>query len=142
MKIPIKKILLYSGLVLLGLVVVFLVCRTLLHLDDVGAAISGIAGSLRAIILGCVMAYLLYPLTRFTEQLLLYYRVKESGQSPLHRLFHLRSAGPDRSVCLYRHSPAGLQCAAAGAEPAQHDAGSSPRTSLISWWPTGSRRIS
>ena len=71
MKIPIKKILLYSGLVLLGLIVVFLVCRTLLHLGDVGAAISGIAGSLRAIILGCVMAYLLYPLTRFTEQLLL-----------------------------------------------------------------------
>lgn len=87
MKIPIKKILLYSGLVLLGLVVVFLVCRTLLHLDDVGAAISGIAGSLRAIILGCVMAYLLYPLTRFTEQLLLYYRVKKKAARALSTAF-------------------------------------------------------
>ena len=87
MKIPIKKILLYGGLVLLGLVVVFLVCRLMLHLDGLGTAISGILGSLRAIVLGCVMAYLLYPLTRFTEQLLLYYHVKKKAARALSTAF-------------------------------------------------------
>ena len=65
LKVPIKKILFYSGMVLLGLVVVFLVCRVLLNLDALGNTVRGIFGSLRAIVLGCVMAYLLYPLTRF-----------------------------------------------------------------------------
>lgn len=87
MKIPIKKILLYSGLILLGLVVVFLVCRIMLNLDGLGEAISGILGSLRAIVLGCVMAYLLYPLTRFSEQLLLYYHVKKKAARALSTAF-------------------------------------------------------
>ena len=74
LKVPIKKILFYSGMVLLGLVVVFLVCRVLLNLDALGITVRGIFGSLRAIVLGCVMAYLLYPLTRFSEQFLLYHK--------------------------------------------------------------------
>ena len=40
MKIPLKKILLYSALVLLGLVIVFLVCRLMLNLSAVGHALS------------------------------------------------------------------------------------------------------
>ena len=51
MKVPIKKILFYSGMVLLGLVVVFLVCRVLLNLDALGNTVRGIFGSLRAIVL-------------------------------------------------------------------------------------------
>lgn len=60
MKIPLKKILLYSALVLLGLVIVFLVCRLMLNLSAVGHALSSVVGALRSIVLGCVMAYLLY----------------------------------------------------------------------------------
>lgn len=81
MKVPIKKILFYSGMVLLGLVVVFLVCRVLLNLDALGNTVRGIFGSLRAIVLGCVMAYLLYPLTRFSEQFLLYHKVRKTVRS-------------------------------------------------------------
>ena len=77
LRFPIKKILLYSCLALLGIVVVFLVCRALLDLENIGDSIRGIFESLRAILLGCVMAYLLYPLTRFSEQFLLYHNVKK-----------------------------------------------------------------
>lgn len=87
MKIPIKKILLYSGLILAALVIVFLVCRALINLDDFGAAIGGVIGSLRAILLGCVMAYLLYPLTRFSEQFLLYHHVKKKAARALSTAF-------------------------------------------------------
>ena len=52
MKVPIKKILFYSGMVLLGLVVVFLFCRVLLILDALGNKVLGIFGSMRAIVLG------------------------------------------------------------------------------------------
>ena len=52
MKIPLKKILLYSALVLLGLVIVFLVCRLMLNLSAVGHALSGVVGALRSIVLG------------------------------------------------------------------------------------------
>lgn len=41
LKVPIKKILFYSGMVLLGLVVVFLVCRVLLNLDALGNTVRG-----------------------------------------------------------------------------------------------------
>ena len=37
-----QKILFYSGMVLLGLVVVFLVCRVLLNLDALGNTVRGI----------------------------------------------------------------------------------------------------
>lgn len=73
MKIPIKKLLLYSGLILLAFVVIFLLIQGLLHLSALLSALHGIMDALRAIVLGCVMAYLLYPLTRFSEQFLLYH---------------------------------------------------------------------
>ena len=87
LKVPIKKILFYSGMVLLGLVVVFLVCRVLLNLDALGNTVRGIFGSLRAIVLGCVMAYLLYPLTRFSEQFLLYHKVRKKTARSLSTAF-------------------------------------------------------
>ena len=58
MKVPIKKILFYSGMVLLGLVVVFLVCRVLLNLDALGNTVRGIFGSLRAIVLGLSLIHI------------------------------------------------------------------------------------
>ena len=87
MKIPLKKILLYSALVLLGLVIVFLVCRLMLNLCAVGHALSGVVGALRSIVLGCVMAYLLYPLTRFAEQFLLFHHVKPKSARTLSTAF-------------------------------------------------------
>ena len=48
LKIPLKKILLYSALVLLGLVNVFLVCRLMLNLSAVGHALSSVVGALAA----------------------------------------------------------------------------------------------
>ena len=74
-------------MVLLGLVVVFLVCRVLLNLDALGNTVRGIFGSLRAIVLGCVMAYLLYPLTRFSEQFLLYHKVRKKTARSLSTAF-------------------------------------------------------
>ena len=87
MKIPLKKILLYSALVLLGLVIVFLVCRLMLNLSAVGHALSSVVGALRSIVLGCVMAYLLYPLTRFAEQFLLFHHVKPKSARTLSTAF-------------------------------------------------------
>ena len=87
MKIPLKKILLYSALVLLGLVIVFLVCRLMLNLSAVGHALSSMVGALRSIVLGCVMAYLLYPLTRFAEQFLLFHHVKPKSARTLSTAF-------------------------------------------------------
>ena len=87
MKIPLKKILLYSALVLLGLVIVFLVCRLMLNLSAAGHALSGVVGALRSIVLGCVMAYLLYPLTRFAEQFLLFHHVKPKSARTLSTAF-------------------------------------------------------
>ena len=83
MKFPLKKVLFYSGLILLALVVVFLVIQALLHLPTLLAGLRGIADALRAIVLGCVMAYLLYPLTRFAEQFLLYHRVSKRAARAL-----------------------------------------------------------
>ena len=83
MKPPIKKILYYGSIILAGLVIVFLVCKAMLNLDGIGDAIRGMLGSLRPILFGCVMAYLLYPLSRFTEQFLLYHNVKKSAARSL-----------------------------------------------------------
>ncbi len=87
MKFPLKKILTYGALVLLGLVIVFLVCRLMLNLGTVGQALSGVVGALKSIVLGCAMAYLLYPLTRFTEQFLLFYHVKPKAARTLSTAF-------------------------------------------------------
>lgn len=87
LKLSIKKILLYSGLILLAIITIGLVCKILLNLDVVFASFSGILGALRSIVLGCVMAYLLYPLTRFTEHFLLYHNVKKSAARSLSTAF-------------------------------------------------------
>lgn len=87
LKLPIKKILLYGGLVLLGIVVVFLVCKIMLNLGSLAASLAGVLSSLRAILLGAVMAYLLYPLTRFAEQFLLFHNVKKSTARGLSTAF-------------------------------------------------------
>ena len=87
LKFPLKKVLFYSGLILLALVVVFLVIQALLHLPTLIAGLRGIADALRAIVLGCVMAYLLYPLTRFAEQFLLYHRVSKRAARALSTTF-------------------------------------------------------
>ncbi len=87
MKLPIKKLLLYGGLVLLALAVVFLVIQALLNLSGLAAGLKGILDSLRAIVLGCVMAYLLYPLTRFAEQFLLYHKVTPQAARVLSTTF-------------------------------------------------------
>lgn len=77
MKFSLKKIIQYFCLLLLGIVIVGLVVRITLNLDSVAGALVGVADSLRAIVLGCVMAYLLYPLTRLVEHFLLYRNVKK-----------------------------------------------------------------
>lgn len=87
MKLPIKKLLLYGGLVLLALAVVFLVIQALLNLSGLVAGLQGIIDSLRAIVLGCVMAYLLYPLSRFAEQFLLYHKTKPQAARILSTAF-------------------------------------------------------
>lgn len=87
MKFPLKKVLFYSGLILLALVVVFLVIQLLLHLSALMAGLRGIVDALRAIVLGCVMAYLLYPLTRFAEQFLLHHRVTRRAARVLSTAF-------------------------------------------------------
>lgn len=123
LKVPIKKILFYSGMVLLGLVVVFLVCRVLLNLDALGNTVRGIFGSLRAIVLGCVMAYLLYPLTRFSEQFLLYHKVRKKTARSLSTAFSTFVL-LDSLCCLPISSfSAGLQCPAFDPKPAQHGFG-------------------
>ena len=87
LKLSIKKILLYSGVILLAIITIGLVCKILLNLDVVFASFSGILGALRSIVLGCVMAYLLYPLARFAEHFLLYQNVKKSAARSLSTAF-------------------------------------------------------
>lgn len=87
MKQQTKKIFFYFGIGLLGLVVVFLVVRIMLNLSGIAAALGNVLGALRPILLGCVMAYLLYPLTRFSEQFLLYHNVKEKAARSLSTAF-------------------------------------------------------
>lgn len=72
---------------LLGLIVVFLVVRVLLNLGGIAATLGNILGALRPILLGCVLAYLLYPLTRFSEQFLLYHNVREKPARSLSTAF-------------------------------------------------------
>lgn len=87
MKIPIKKIITYGCLALLGITVVFLLVRFILHPSGVGMALSGVFGALKPILVGCVMAYLLFPLTRFAEQFLLFHKVSKKAARTLSSLF-------------------------------------------------------
>ena len=84
-----KRILTWAGLILLGIVAVFIVIQALLHFGDITAALGGVVAALRAIIVGCVLAYLLYPLARFAEQFLLYHKVKKNAARTLSTFFAL-----------------------------------------------------
>ncbi len=84
-----KRILSWAGLVLLGIVAVFIVIEALLHFGDITAALGGVVAALRAIIVGCVLAYLLYPLARFAEHFLLYHKVKKKAARTLSTFFAL-----------------------------------------------------
>lgn len=87
MRSSMKKILLSIGVILLALITVGAVCMLFLHLSDLIQGIRGIVGALRSILLGLIMAYLLYPLTRFTEHFLLYHKVKKSAARALSTAF-------------------------------------------------------
>lgn len=87
MKPQAKKIFFYFGMGLLGLVIVFLVVRIMLNLGDIASALTAVLGALRPILLGCILAYLLYPLTRFSEQFLLYHGVKKKTARSLSTTF-------------------------------------------------------
>lgn len=78
-----KKLLQYIGIILAGFVILFLAAQVMLNLGAVLDAVSSIAGALRAIVLGCVMAYLLYPVAKFAEHFLLYQQVSKRGARAL-----------------------------------------------------------
>ena len=87
MKVPIKKILFYSGMVLLGLVVVFLVCRVLLNLGRIGQYCprhfwfsAGHCPGLR----DGLPSLSSYP---FSEQFLLYHKVRKKTARSLSTAF-------------------------------------------------------
>lgn len=77
MRFSIKKILTAIGIILLVIASVGLVCMLLMNLNVVISGFRNALAALRSIVLGFVMAYLLYPLTRFTEHFLLYHKVKK-----------------------------------------------------------------
>ena len=83
LKLPIKKLIQYICVILAGFVILFLLAQVMLNLSAVLTGVRGIAGALRAIVLGCVMAYLLYPVARFAEHFLLYHRVSKKGARAL-----------------------------------------------------------
>ena len=89
MKPPVKRIIQLGCLVLLGVVVVFLVIQMLLNFGDVAAAVGGTLAALRSIVVGCVMAYLLYPLARLAEQFLLAHKVRRKPARAFSTLFAL-----------------------------------------------------
>ncbi len=77
MRFSIKKILTLIGIVLLAIISIGLVCLLLMNMGVVISGFREALAALRSIVLGFVMAYLLYPLTRFTEHFLLYHKVKK-----------------------------------------------------------------
>ena len=87
MKLPVKRIISYGLLGLLGITVIFLLIRLILNPTGVTSALSGIIGSLKPILFGCVMAYLLFPLTRFAEQFLLFHNVSRKASRTLSTFF-------------------------------------------------------
>ena len=89
MRLRDKRILVWGGYILLGIVAVFIVIQALLHFGDILSAFHGVLTSLRAIIVGCVMAYLFYPLARLAEQFLLYHNMKRKPARTFSSLFAL-----------------------------------------------------
>ena len=84
-----KRILYYGGIILVGIVVVFLVIQALLHIGDIGTALGEVVSALRAVLIGCIMAYLLYPVARISEQFLLFHHVKKKTARTFSSLFAL-----------------------------------------------------
>ena len=84
-----KRIMMYASYILLGIIAVFLVIQGLLHFGDIITSLGKVMTALRAIVVGCIMAYLLYPLARFAEQFLLYHKVKKKPARMLSTLFAL-----------------------------------------------------
>jgi len=82
-----KKILSYAILILLGVIVIFLVIQALLHMGGFGTWLSGMVQALRAILIGCVMAYLLYPLARISEDFLIFHHAKPKTARKLSTAF-------------------------------------------------------
>ena len=89
MRLRTKRMLSYFGWVLLGIVVVFLVIEALLHFGAVVGEVKGVVGALRPVVVGCVMAYLFYPVARLAEQFLLFHNVKRKAARTLSSLFAL-----------------------------------------------------
>ena len=84
-----KRILHYGGIILLGIVVVFLVIEALLHIGAIGSALGGIVSALWSVVIGCILAYLLYPVARISENFLLYHRVKKKPARALSSIIAL-----------------------------------------------------
>lgn len=87
MRFSIKKIFMAIGIILLAIISIGLVCMLLINLDVVVSGFRSTLAALRSIVLGFVMAYLLYPLTRFTEHFLLYHKVKKRAARGLSTAF-------------------------------------------------------
>ena len=87
MRFSIKKILTAIGVILLAIISIGLVCLLLMNLEVVISGFRDALAALRSIVLGFVMAYLLYPLTRFTEHFLLYHKVKKRAARGLSTAF-------------------------------------------------------
>ena len=86
-----KRILYYGGIILVGIVVVFLVIEALLHIGNIGATLGEVVSALRAVLIGCIMAYLFYPLARIAEQFLRFHHVKKKTARTMSSLFALLS---------------------------------------------------
>ena len=87
MRLKNKRILTYFGWVLLGIVVIFLVIQALLHFGVITSALKGCVSSLWSIIIGAILAYLFYPLTKIAEQFLLQHKVKKKPARTLSSFF-------------------------------------------------------
>ncbi len=89
MRLREKRILYYGGIILVGIIVVFLVIQALLHIGDIGTALGEVVSALRAVLIGCIMAYLFYPLAKIFEQFLLFHHVKKKTARTFSSLFAL-----------------------------------------------------
>lgn len=89
MRLPTKRLITIGCLILLAVVVIFLAIQAMLHIGVIASAIAGVFNALRSILIGGVMAYLLYPLARLSEQFLLYHHVKKKSARALSTIFAL-----------------------------------------------------
>ena len=87
LKLPVKRIISYTCFALLAIAIIFLLIRLILNPSGLTTALAGMLGSLKPIVVGCVMAYLLFPLTRFAEQFLLFRNVSKKAARTLSTFF-------------------------------------------------------